>query len=148
MPGYAYPVDAVASAGTSKSLSFLVTDTAASSATVIYTATSKTKVNSIVAVHTGANDTGILPVNVYVGRDISGTVTKHLIAKNRVLKNNFVVLPVVSGDSRVGEDGNPISSGYNKVLPEFVLNVGDKLYATCPFEDIIELHIELSEGVK
>jgi hypothetical protein len=147
MPGYAYPVDAVASAGTAKSISFLVTDKVSSTATLIYTATSKTKVNSIVAVHTGG-DTGILPVNVYVGRDISGTVTKYLIAKNRVLKNSFMVLPIVSGDSRVGEDGNPISSGYNKVLPEFVLNTGDKLYATCPFEDIITLHIDLSEGIK
>jgi hypothetical protein len=146
MPGYAYPVDAVSAAGTAKSVSFLVTDTAASTATTIFTATSKTRVSSIVAVHTGASDTGILPVEVYVGR--GNPTVKHLLAKNRVLKNNFVALPVVSGDSRVGEDGNPISSGYNKVLPEFVLNVGDKLYATCPFEDIIQLHIELIEGVK
>lgn len=146
MPGYAYPVDAVSSAGTAKSVSFLVTDTASSTATVIYTATSKTRVNSIVAVHTGADDTGILPVSVFVGRG-SPTV-KHLIAKNRVLKNNFVVLPIVSGDSRVGEDGDPTTSGYNKVLPEFTLQVGDKLYATCPFEDVIQLHIELTEGVK
>ena len=146
MPGYAYPVDAVSSAGTAKSVSFLVTDTAASTATTIYTATSKTRVNSIVAVHTGADDTGILPVSVFVGRG-SPTV-KHLIAKNRVLKNNFVVLPIVSGDSRVGEDGDPTTSGYNKVLPEFTLQVGDKLYATCPFEDVIQLHIELTEGVK
>jgi hypothetical protein len=146
MPGYAYPVDAVASAGTAKSVSFLVTDTASSSATTIFTATSKTRVNSIVAVHTGGSDTGILPVEVYVGR---GTPTvKHLIAKNRVLKNNFVVLPIVSGDSRVGEDGDPTTSGYNKVLPEFILQTGDKLYATCPFEDVIQLHIELTEGVK
>lgn len=146
MPGYAYPVDAVSSAGTAKSVSFLVTDTASSTATTIYTATSKTRVNSIVAVHTGADDTGILPVSVFVGRG-SPTV-KHLIAKNRVLKNNFVVLPIVSGDSRVGEDGDPTTSGYNKVLPEFTLQVGDKLYATCPFEDVIQLHIELTEGVK
>ena len=146
MQGYAYPVDAVSAAGTAKSVSFLVTDTAASTATTIFTATSKTRVSSIVAVHTGASDTGILPVEVYVGRG-SPTV-KHLLAKNRVLKNNFVALPVVSGDSRVGEDGNPTSSGYNKVLPDFVLNTGDKLYATCPFEDTIQLHIELTEGVK
>jgi hypothetical protein len=146
MPGYAYPVDAVSAAGTAKSLSFLVTDASSSSATTIFTATSKTRVNSIVAVHTGSSDTGILPVEIYVGR---GTpTTKHLIAKNRVLKNNFVVLPMVSGDSRVGEDGDPTSIGYNKVLPEFVLQTGDKLYATCPFEDVIQIHIELTEGVK
>lgn len=146
MPGYAYPVDAVASAGTAKSVSFLVTDTAASTATTIFTATTKTKVNSIVAVHTGASDTGILPVSVYVGR--GNPTVKHLISKNRVLKNNFVVLPIVSGDTRVGEDGDPTTIGYNKVIPEFVLQAGDKLYATCPFEDVIELHIELTEGVK
>lgn len=144
MPGYAYPVDAVSAAGTAKSVSFLVTDTAVSTATTIFTATAKTRVNSIVAVHTGASDTGILPVEVYVGR-VSGT---HLLAKNRVLKNNFVVLPVVSGDSRVGEDGDPTTIGYNKVMPEVVLQTGDKLYATCPFEDVIQLHIELTEGVK
>lgn len=142
---YAYPVGAVAS-GTAKGVSFLVTDTAASTATTIYTATSKTRVNSIVAVHTGASDTGILPVEVYVGR--GNPTVKYLIAKNRVLKNNFITLPIVSGDSRVGEDGDPITSGYNKVLPEFVLQTGDKLFATCPFEDVIQLHIELVEGVK
>lgn len=142
---YAYPVGAVAS-GTAKGVSFLVTDTSATTATTIYTATSKTRVVSIAAVHTGASDTGILPVEVYVGR---GTpTTKYLIAKNRVLKNNFIVLPIVSGDSRVGEDGDPTTIGYNKVLPEFVLQTGDKLYATCPFEDVIQLHIELVEGVK
>ena len=146
MPGYAYPVDAVSSAGTAKSISFLVTDTSSSSATTIFTATSKTKVNSIVAVHTGASDTGILPVEIYVGR--GNPTVKHLIAKNRVLKNNFIVLPVVSGDSRVGEDGDPTTIGYNKVLSEFVLQTGDKLFAICPFEDVIQLHIELTEGVK
>jgi hypothetical protein len=146
MPGYAYPVDAVSAAGTAKSLSFLVTDKVASSATTIFTATSKTRVSSIVAVHTGASDAGILPVEVYVGR--GNPTVKHLIAKNRVLKNNFIVLPVVSGDSRVGEDGDPTTIGYNKVLPEFVLQTGDKLFAICPFEDVIQLHIELTEGVK
>jgi len=146
MPGYAYPVDAVSAAGTAKSLSFLVTDTVASSAATIFTATSKTRVSSIIAVHTGASDAGILPVEVYVGR--GNPTVKHLIAKNRVLKNNFIVLPVVSGDSRVGEDGDPTTIGYNKVLPEFVLQTGDKLFAICPFEDVIQLHIELTEGVK
>ena len=146
MPGYAYPVDAVSSAGTAKSISFFVTDKVASTATTIFTATSKTKVNSIVAVHTGASDTGILPVEVYVGR--GNPTVKHLLAKNRVLKNNFVVLPIVSGDSRVGEDGDPTTIGYNKVMPELVLQTGDKLYATCPFEDVIQIHIELTEGVK
>lgn len=142
---YAYPVGAVAS-GTAKGVSFLVTDTAASTATTIYTATSKTRVNSIVAVHTGASDTGILPIEVYVGR--GNPTVKYLIAKNRVLKNSFIALPIVSGDSRVGEDGDPITGGYNKVLPEFVLQTGDKLFAICPFEDVIQLHIELVEGVK
>lgn len=146
MPGYAYPVDAVSAAGTAKSISFFVTDKVASTATTIFTATSKTRVNSIVAVHTGASDTGILPIEVYVGR--GNPTVKHLIAKNRVLKNNFIVLPVVSGDSRVGEDGDPTTIGYNKVLPEFVLQTGDKLFAICPFEDVIQLHIELTEGVK
>lgn len=79
MPGYAYPVDAVSAAGTAKGLSFLVTDTAVSTATTIFTATSKTRVSSIVAVHTGANDTGILPVEVYVGR--GNPTVKHLLAK-------------------------------------------------------------------
>jgi len=102
MPGYAYPVDAVASAGTAKSINFLVTDTAPGSATVIYTATPKTK----------------------------------------------DILPLVSGDTRVGEDGNPVAIGYNKISNEITLQTGDKLYATCPFEDVIGLTINLEEGVK
>ena len=146
--GYAYPVDAVASAGTAKSVSFLVTDKVPGTATLIYTAPSKTKVNSVLAVHTGASDTGILPVALYVGRDVSGSIVKHLVNKTRVLKTAYLVLPLVSGDSRVGEDGNPMAIGYNKISTEFVLQTGEKLYATCPFEDVIGLTIELSEGVK
>jgi hypothetical protein len=148
MPGYAYPVDAIASAGTAKSISFLVTDKVASTATLIYTATSKTRINSVLAVHTGASDTGILPIALYVGRDVSGTIVKHLVNKTRVLKTAYLVLPLVSGDSRVGEDGNPSSIGYNKISNEITLQTGEKLYATCPFEDVIELTIELLEGVK
>jgi hypothetical protein len=148
MPGYAYPVDAVASAGTAKSINFLVTDTAPGSATVIYTATSKTKVTSVLAAHTGASDTGILPVSLYVGRDVSGTITKFLVNKTRVLKTAYLVLPLVSGDTRVGEDGNPVAIGYNKISNEITLQTGDKLYATCPFEDVIGLTINLEEGVR
>ena len=148
MPGYAYPVDAVASAGTAKSINFLVTDTAPGSATVIYTATSKTKVTSVLAAHTGASDTGILPVSLYVGRDVSGVITKFLVNKTRVLKTAYLVLPLVSGDTRVGEDGNPVAIGYNKISNEITLQTGDKLYATCPFEDVIGLTINLEEGVK
>jgi hypothetical protein len=147
MPGYAYPVDAVSSAGTAKSVSFLVTDTSVASATAIFTATSKTKVTSVLAVHTGANDTGILPISFYVGRGGSGT-DKQLINKTRVLKSAYLVMPVVSGDSRVGEDGDPTTAGYNKIATEFVLQTGEKLFATCPFEDVISVHVELIEGVK
>ena len=145
MPGYAYPVDAIASAGTAKSISFLVTDKVASTATLIYTAPSKTRINSVLAIHTGASDTGILPIALYVGRDVSGTIVKHLVNKTRVLKTAYLVLPLVSGDTRVGEDGNPASIGYNKISNEITLQTGEKLYATCPFEDVIELTIELSE---
>ena len=148
MPGYAYPVDAIASAGTAKSISFLVTDKVASTATLIYTAPSKTRINSVLAIHTGASDTGILPIALYVGRDVSGTIVKHLVNKTRVLKTAYLVLPLVSGDTRVGEDGNPTSIGYNKISNEITLQTGEKLYATCPFEDVIGLTIELSEGVK
>jgi hypothetical protein len=145
--GYAYPVGA-SSTGSAKSINFLVTDKVPATATLIYTATSKTRINSVLAVHTGASDTGILPVSLYVGRDVSGTIVKHLVNKTRVLKTAYLVLPLVSGDSRVGEDGNPISIGYNKISNEITLQTGEKLYATCPFEDVIGLTIELSEGVK
>jgi len=145
--GYAYPVGA-SSTGSAKSINFLVTDTVPSTATLIYTAPSKTRVNSVLAIHTGASDTGILPVSLYVGRDVSGSIVKHLVNKTRILKTAYLVLPLVSGDSRVGEDGNPISIGYNKISNEITLQTGEKLYATCPFEDVIELTIELSEGVK
>ena len=145
--GYAYPVGA-SSTGSAKSINFLVTDKVPATATLIYTAPSKTRVNSVLAVHTGASDTGILPVSLYVGRDVSGSIVKHLVNKTRVLKTAYLVLPLVSGDSRVGEDGNPISIGYNKISNEITLQTGEKLYATCPFEDVIGLTIELSEGVK
>ena len=100
------------------------------------------------AAHTGASDTGILPVSLYVGRDVSGTITKFLVNKTRVLKTAYLVLPLVSGDTRVGEDGNPVSIGYNKISNEITLQTGDKLYATCPFEDVIGLTINLEEGVR
>jgi hypothetical protein len=148
MPGYAFPVGATTTEYPAKSISFLVTDKVPSTATLIYTASSKTRVNSVLAIHTGASDTGILPISLYVGRDVSGSIVKHLVNKTRVLKTAYLVLPLVSGDTRVGEDGNPTSIGYNKISNEITLQTGEKLYATCPFEDVIELTIELSEGVK
>ena len=42
-------------------------------------------------------------------------LNKFLVNKTRVLKTAYLVLPLVSGDTRVGEDGNPVAIGYNKI---------------------------------
>ena len=145
MPGYAYPVDAVA-AGSANSVDILIGQSDINTATPFFVATQKTKITAALATHTGAYDTGILPVELYVYRD--GDSGEYLINKTRVLKTAYLVLPIVSGDSRVGEDGDPSTIGYNKIAPEIVLQPGDGLVAICPFEDVIMLHVEMVEGVK
>ena len=140
MPGYAYPVGAVnADTGTAKSVTVTI-----SSATVnelIFTATKKTKVNSVLASNTLGT---ILPVELYVDRAV--TEETYFIGKSRVLKSKYMVLTLVSGDNRVSEVA--VDPKANKIETEFVLQVGDSLYAGCPIADVMNITANLTEGVK
>lgn len=141
MPGYAYPVGAeTVAAGDSLSLNHLVDDTAISTASPFFTATSKTKVVTVTAVNV---DIGIVPVRLYVKR---GSNAPSIVARTRVLKLKALVLPIVSGDSRVGDSG-PSDQDYNKIATEFVLQTGDKLYAVSRLANAVELTVELKENI-
>lgn len=141
MPGYAYPVGAeTVAAGDSLSLNHLVDDTDISTASPFFTATSKTKVVTVTAVNV---DIGIVPVRLYVKR---GSNAPSIVARTRVLKLKALVLPIVSGDSRVGDSG-PSDQDYNKIATEFVLQTGDKLYAVSRLANAVELTVELKENI-
>ena len=133
MAGYAYPVGVSNSdTGTAKTVTASISspDTAVS----IFTATQKTKVNSILTTNTSG---GILPVVILVnqgGDDLQ-------IAKTRVLSTKYVSLSLVSGDTRVSET-------QDDTITEFVLQVGDVLKASCPIEDVVNVTLNLTEGVK
>jgi hypothetical protein len=141
MPGYAHPIETTTSSseGTSKGLTFSVDDITSPAA--FYTATTKTKVSSVLATN---NYGTILPVKLYVNR--VGTDPMRLIAESRVLKTKYMVQELVSGDSRVGDSGDQQLDKY-KVISDFVLEVGDSLHATCPIEDAISLTVNLKEGI-
>jgi hypothetical protein len=141
MPGYAYPVGTVAETGTAKSVTVQVTDKDPSS-TVIFTAASKTKVNSVLATNTYGT---ILPVKLYVYR--AANTSTFLLTSTRVLTTKYLVLPLVSGDTRVGDVSNPEVNLY-PVATEFVLQTGDVLRASCPIEDEVNITANLTEGVK
>lgn len=141
MPGYAYPVGTVAETGTAKSVTVQVTDKDPSS-TVIFTAASKTRVNSILATNTYGT---ILPVKLYVYR--AANTSTFLLTSTRVLTTKYMVLPLVSGDTRVGDVTDPEVNRY-PVATEFVLQTGDVVKASCPIEDVVNLTINLTEGVK
>ena len=141
MPGYAYPVGTVAETGTAKSVTVQVTDKDPS-ATTLFTATSKTKVNSVLATNTYGT---ILPVKLYVYR--AANTSTFLLTSARVLTNKYLVLPLVSGDARVNDTSDPEVNLY-KVATEFVLQTGDIVKASCPIEDVLNVTLSLTEGVK
>ncbi len=139
MPGYANPIETVASQGSPKSVSFLINQTTAP--TAFYTATTKTLVSSVLATNSYGS---ILPVKLYVYRDLDEET--YLTAESRVLKQKYIVQQLVSGDLRVDDSGDQQLNRY-KVITEFVLNVGDSLKATCPIEDEVVLTVTLKEGI-
>ena len=142
MPGYAYPVGATeAETGTAKS----VTDeiTSANTLVTIFTATQKTRLNSALV----SNEEGtILPVELYVYR--ASNTTNYLLTKTRVLKSRYMVLPLVSGDTRVTPTTVEESINDRMIITEVVLQVGDAIKAKCPIEDVMNVTLELKEGIK
>jgi hypothetical protein len=143
MPGYAYPVEAAAgqgvTSGSLKSISFSVNET--ENPTQFYTATTKTKVLSVLANNTLGT---ILPVKLYVYRD--ATESEFLTSEVRVLNHKYLVQQLVSGDARVDDSQDQVLDRY-KVAADFVLNIGDKLMATCPIVDAVILTVSLEEGI-
>jgi len=139
MPGYANPILNTSEEGTSKSVSFTVNET--TSPTAFYTATTRTKVASVLATNTYGT---ILPVSLYVYRDLEDDT--FLTCETRVLKAKYMVQQLVSGDLRVNDTADQEVGKY-KVLADFTLNAGDALMATCPIEDAIVLTVNLKEGI-
>jgi hypothetical protein len=143
MPGYAYPVETAAgqgvTSGSLKSISFSVNET--ENPTQFYTATTKTKVLSVLANNTIGT---ILPVKLYVYRD--ATESEFLTSEVRVLNHKYLVQQLVSGDARVDDSQDQVLDRY-KVAADFVLNIGDKLMATCPIVDAVILTVSLEEGI-
>jgi hypothetical protein len=57
-------------------------------------------------------------------------------------------LPLVSGDSRVTPTTVNESINDRMIITELVLQVGDIVKAECPIEDVINVTLDLKEGVK
>lgn len=115
--------------------------TSANSLVTIFTATLKTQVNSALV----SNELGtILPVELYVFRDSDDG--NYLISKTRVLKSKYMVFAQVAGDTRVAEVA--IDETANKVTAEIILQPGDAIKAKCPIEDVINVTLNLREGIK
>ena len=142
MPGYAYPVGATESdTGTAKSVTKQITS--ANALVSIFTATQKTRLNSVLV----TNDLGtILPVELHIYR--AADTTNYLLTKTRVLKSRYMSLPLVSGDSRVTPTTVNESINDRMIITELVLQVGDVVKAECPIEDVINVTLDLKEGVK
>jgi hypothetical protein len=140
--GYAYPVGATESdTGTAKSVTKQITS--ANTLVSIFTATQKTRLNSVLV----TNDLGtILPVELHIYRAVD--TTNYLLTKTRVLKSRYMSLPLVSGDSRVTPTTVNESINDRMIITELVLQVGDIVKAECPIEDVINVTLDLKEGVK
>lgn len=140
--GYAYPVGATAAdTGTAKSVTKQITS--ANTLVSIFTATQKTRLNSVLV----TNDLGtILPVELHIYRAVD--TTNYLLTKTRVLKSRYMSLPLVSGDSRVTPTTVNESINDRMIITELVLQVGDIVKAECPIEDVINVTLDLKEGVK
>lgn len=133
MPGYAYPVDAaVTETGTPLTVNGVLDSTNPVS---IFTATTLTKVNSILVTNT---DMGILPVRIYINDNEINSV--------RVLKTKYAVLPLTSNGGRTDDPADP-TTDRNKVNAEFYLSPGDVLKASCPIANAVVITANLSEGI-
>lgn len=109
----------------------------------IFTATRKTKVNSALV----SNILGtVLPVELYVYR--ASDTTNYLVTKTRVLKSRYMILPLVPGDTRVSSTSVSESINDRMIATEIVLQVGDAIKAKCPLEDVINVTLDLREGIK
>jgi len=140
MAGYAYPVGATtADTGTATGVTEQIAS--ANTLTTIFTATAKTRVNSVLVTNASG---GILPVELYVYRD--STDSTFLLSRVRVFRSEYLLLPLVSGDSRVDESVE--TPGVNKPLTELVLQVGDIVKAKCPKAASINVTLDLKEGIK
>lgn len=141
MPGYAYPVGAIeAETGTAKSVTKQITS--ANTLVTIFTATQKTRLNSVLV----SNEEGtILPVDLHVYR--AADTANYLLTKTRVLKSRYMVLPLVSGDTRVSSTSVQESINDRMIITEVVLQVGDAINAKCPIEDVINVTLDLKEGI-
>jgi hypothetical protein len=129
----------VSDKGTNKGVTAQVTS--ANTLVTIFTATQKTKVNSVLV----SNLLGtVLPVELYVYRVVN--TTNYFVSKTRVLKSKYMVFPLVPGDLRTSEEA--VSPTENKLDLEFTLQVGDAIKAKCPIENVINVTLDLREGIK
>lgn len=129
----------VSDKGTNKGVTAQVTS--ANTLVTIFTATQKTKVNSVLV----SNLLGtVLPVELYVYRVVN--TTNYFVSKTRVLKSKYMVFPLVPGDLRSSEEA--VSATENKLDLELILQVGDAIKAKCPIEDVINVTLDLREGIK
>ena len=136
---YAYPVGATSDSGVVKGVTKQIT--AANTLVTIFTATKKTKVLSAIV----SNSLGtIVPVQLYVYRDVDEV--DYFVSKSRVLKSKPMVLALISGDNRTTE--SPVSPTSNRISTELILEIGDAIKASCPIEDVVNLTLEVKEGVK
>lgn len=129
----------VSDKGTNKGVTAQITS--ANALVTIFTATQKTKVNSVLV----SNILGtVLPVELYVYRVVN--TTNYFVSKTRVLKSKYMVFPLVPGDLRSSEEA--VSATENKLDLELILQVGDAIKAKCPIEDVINVTLDLREGIK
>jgi hypothetical protein len=58
-----------------------------------------------------------------------------------------MVLPLVSGDTRVTPTTVTESINDRMIITELILQTGDIIKAKCPIEDVIDVTLDLKEGV-
>lgn len=130
--GYAYPVGATdANTGSAGVSTVALTST---SVITLFTATVKTRVNSILLSNTYGS---IVPVVLYLNDGSNKVITT-----SRVLKNRYVVQPLVTGDTRI-DDGVYSSP----ILTELYLDAGESLRASCRIANIVTVNVTYTEGV-
>ena len=115
--------------------------TSANSLVTIFTATLKTRVNSVLVSNTLGT---ILPVELYVYRN--SDEVDYFVSKTRALKSKYMVLPLVPGDNRAAETA--VDPKANRISVELILEPGDAIKALCPIEDAVNITLDLREAIK
>jgi hypothetical protein len=149
MAGYAYPVGATTTEYPAKTINVTAVSGLGDHyddgigwifGSSVNPITTKTRINSIYLNNISG---GILPVQLWRGQ-VSDMNEYDILHSTRVHKTKFMLLPLLSEDTRVAGE----TAVAEPLMNEIVLAPGDYLAVVCPVDNAVVATVNVSIGVK